>query len=56
MHDGSKRSLADVVEFYDGGGRRNPYLDPLIQPLRLTADEKRALVAFLQSLTSTGGS
>jgi cytochrome c peroxidase len=52
MHDGSKRSLADVVELYDAGGQRNPGLDPLIQPLRLTASEKQALVAFLESLTS----
>jgi cytochrome c peroxidase len=56
MHDGSKRSLEDVIDFYDAGGQPNPGLDPLIRPLRLTADERRALVAFLRSLTSTGGS
>lgn len=55
MHDGSKRSLAEVVEFYDGGGQLSPGLDPLIQPLRLTAAEKQALVAFLESLTSKPG-
>ena len=55
MHDGSKRSLADVVEFYDTGGQRNLGLDPLIRPLRLTASEKQALVAFLESLTSRAG-
>jgi cytochrome c peroxidase len=52
MHDGSKRSLAEVVEFYDGGGQPNPELDPFIRPLRLTATEKDALVAFLEMLTS----
>jgi cytochrome c peroxidase len=56
MHDGSKRSLEDVVDFYDTGARPNPDLDPLIQPLLLTADERRALVAFLRSLTSAGSS
>lgn len=52
MHDGSKRSLEEVVEFYDGGGQPNPGLDPLIQPLRLTLEEKRTVVAFLQALTT----
>jgi cytochrome c peroxidase len=52
MHDGSIGSLADVIEFYDGGGRANPRLDPMIRPLRLTADEKRALLEFLAALTS----
>ena len=55
MHDGSKRSLEDVIDFYDAGGQSNPGLDPLIRPLRLTVDEKRALVSFLQSLTSGRG-
>lgn len=51
MHDGSLATLADVVEFYDNGGRDNPALDPEIRPLNLSASEKRALVAFLESLT-----
>jgi cytochrome c peroxidase len=50
MHDGSMASLPDVIEFYDGGGRSNPWLDPELRPLRLTELEKRQLVAFLQSL------
>lgn len=51
VHDGSLRTLEDVVEFYSEGGRPNPHLDPEIRPLRLTAEEKRALVVFLRSLT-----
>ena len=47
MHDGSVGTLTDVVEFYDQGGTPNPDLDPELRPLRLTDDEKRALVAFL---------
>jgi len=50
MHDGSMVTLEDVIEFYDRGGNRNPYLDPEIRPLRLTAEEKQALLAFLRSL------
>jgi cytochrome c peroxidase len=51
MHDGSLATLEDVIDFYDRGGRPNPYLDPEIRPLRLTLAEKRALVTFLQSLS-----
>jgi cytochrome c peroxidase len=51
MHDGSFRTLPDVVAFYDRGVNRNPNLDGVIQPLRLTAAERRDLVAFLDALT-----
>jgi cytochrome c peroxidase len=52
MHDGSLLTLREVVEFYNAGGRRNPYQTPLLQPLGLTEQEKRALVAFLNTLTT----
>lgn len=53
MHDGSEATLADVVELYDRDGRvQRPSLSPEIRPLRLTTAEKRALVAFLVSLSS----
>lgn len=51
MHDGSLKTLKDVVEFYDGGGTSNPHLDPEIKELKLSAQEKADLVAFLESLT-----
>ena len=51
MHDGSKTTLQDVVNFYDDGGRPNPNLDIEIRPLDLTVEEKRALVSFLRSLS-----
>ena len=51
MHDGSLATLEDVVDFYTDGGRPNPFLDRDLRPLRLTADEKTAVVAFLRSLT-----
>ena len=51
MHDGSLATLADVVEFYDKGGRPNPNLFSIIRPLRLTPEEKQALVRFLESLS-----
>jgi cytochrome c peroxidase len=52
MHDGSLATLEAVVDFYDKGGRPNPNLDPDIRPIGLTANEKRALVAFLRTLGS----
>jgi cytochrome c peroxidase len=50
MHDGSIATLADVIDHYDRGGSANPTLDPLVKPLRLTVNDKRALVAFLRTL------
>lgn len=53
MHDGSEKTLEDVVDFYNKGGGDDPNLDPLIVPLGLTDEEKRALVAFMRkALTS----
>jgi hypothetical protein len=40
-----------VIHYYDGGGRQNPHLDPDIRPLDLAPGEKRALAAFLRSLS-----
>jgi cytochrome c peroxidase len=51
MHDGSLATLEDVIDFYDRGGRPNPSLDPEIRPLRLTAEEKKQLAAFLRTLS-----
>jgi cytochrome c peroxidase len=51
MHNGSKATLEDVVNFYDDGGRPNPNLDIEIRPLGLTVDEKRMLVSFLRALS-----
>lgn len=51
MHDGSLKTLRDVVEYYDKGGKPNAYLNPAIFPLHLTAQEKEDLIAFLGTLT-----
>lgn len=54
MHDGSLKTLEEVVEFYDRGGHPNPYLDVnMIGPLHLTPEERQALVAFLKTLSGT---
>jgi cytochrome c peroxidase len=51
LHDGSEKTLMDVVNFYDRGGVANAHLDPLMLPLHLTARERQDLVAFLEALT-----
>ncbi len=51
FHDGSARTLADVVRFYNQGGRRNINREWDLNALGLTEDEQQDLVAFLESLT-----
>jgi cytochrome c peroxidase len=55
FHNGGKATLTQVVQFYNRGGdfanQNIDNLDPNIEPLGLTADERSALVAFLQALT-----
>jgi cytochrome c peroxidase len=51
MHDGSFRSLEEVIDYYDRGANRHSHLDRELRPLGLTALEKRGLIAFLRSLS-----
>jgi cytochrome c peroxidase len=63
MHDGSIATLDEVIAHYETGGRTiasgpnqgigrdNPNKSPLVRGFSLTAEERRALIAFLESLT-----
>jgi cytochrome c peroxidase len=51
MHDGSLKTLKDVVDFYVGGGNSNPYLDKEIKAINLSGQDRADLVEFLRSLT-----
>ena len=51
MHDGSEKTLLDVINFYDQGGIPNPHLSTDIKKLNLSEQEKADLVEFLKSLT-----
>jgi cytochrome c peroxidase len=51
MHDGSLKTLKDVIDFYVGGGTSNPWRDAKMKELHLTAREKQDLIAFMESLT-----
>jgi cytochrome c peroxidase len=51
MHNGTLRSLREVIDFYDKGGIVNDNLSIHIKPLNLTEEEKGNLIDFLRSLT-----
>ena len=44
-------TLSAVIDHYSSGGKKHPNKDVRIQPLNLTASEKAALLAFLDTLT-----
>jgi cytochrome c peroxidase len=63
MHDGSIATLEDVLDHYASGGRTitdgphrgvgrdNPNKSPIVRGFALTAEQKRDVIAFLQTLT-----
>ncbi|MCV2885702.1 tryptophan tryptophylquinone biosynthesis enzyme MauG [Aestuariibacter sp. AA17] len=52
FHDGSARTLEDVVDHYITGGVVKTNVSPNMKALTLTDKEKADLVAFLEALTS----
>lgn len=53
LHNGSAKTLIEVVELYDRGGLvQRPSLSPEMKPLGLSETEKLDLVAFMNTLTS----
>lgn len=52
MHDGSMKTLEEVVEWYAKGGFPNPTLSKDVKKLDLTAQDKKDLVAFMKACTS----
>ncbi|MGK0638404.1 cytochrome-c peroxidase [Schleiferia thermophila] len=53
MHDGSLKSLEEVIEHYDKGGKNHFAKSPLIKTLRLSDKEKSDLIALLKSFSDT---
>lgn len=51
MHDGSQKTLLEVVEHYAKGGNPNPWLSDKIKKIDLTQQEKLDLVAFMEACT-----
>ena len=52
MHNGSEKTLIDVVRFYNRGGNANPNLDQRMRSLNLSDSEMSDLVKFMRALTS----
>ncbi|MDQ6957731.1 MAG: cytochrome c peroxidase [Mariprofundaceae bacterium] len=50
MHNGSKKSLVEIIDFYNRGGDRIGQGNEL-SPLNLNTQEKKDLLMFLRSLT-----
>lgn len=50
MHDGSQKTLEEVMDFYNKGGEPNAWLDPKVVPLDLTPEEISDIIEFMKSL------
>ena len=48
MHDGSQKTLEEVVEWYAKGGHANPFLSEKVTKLELSEQDKADLVAFMK--------
>jgi len=48
MHDGSLKTLEEVIAHYVKGGTPGPHVDEEIYPLKLTSEETADLVTFLK--------
>ena len=53
FHDGSAKTLMDVVNLYAKGGEVTTNIDPNIKKLKLSKRDKEDLVAFMNALTGT---
>jgi len=50
MHDGSEKTLKQVIDFYAGKGNSNPNLDPEMLKIHLSSQDRSDLVDFLKAL------
>jgi cytochrome c peroxidase len=51
FHDGSAATLEEAVDYMLSGGHEDPHLDEQMKPIKLSAAEKKDLIAFLRALT-----
>ena len=54
MHDGSVKTLGEVLNIYAKGGLPNPHLDTRLTPFYLDEQTKQDLLAFLDALNGEG--
>lgn len=53
MHNGSFATMEDVLNHYASRGKPSPNKDPLVNDVKITAEHKKAIIAFLHTLTDT---
>jgi cytochrome c peroxidase len=53
MHDGSQKTLKEVVQWYNRGGHANPHLSENVKKLNLTEQQVDDLVEFMKACTGT---
>lgn len=58
MHNGSLKTLEEVIDFYDSGVKNSPWVDPFIAKhlplgLQLTPEQKQDLISFLLTMTDS---
>lgn len=53
MHDASSTNLDEVIRHYEKGGLDRPSRSPLMMPVEVSEQERRDLVAFMETLTGT---
>ena len=53
MHNGSLKTLAEVITFLSQGGGEDLHKTTLLKQVSLSSDEQAALVAFLENLSGT---
>lgn len=51
MHDGSIKTMREVIQHYSNGGKKNKQKSNLIKPINLTEIEQKNLIEFLKTLT-----
>jgi len=54
MHDGSIKTLEEVIDYYDKGGNPNKNLHHTMKPLHLSDADKKAMLSFLKALNGEG--
>lgn len=52
MHDGSLKTMEEVIAHYEGGGISRPSLSVAMVPLSLTDQDREDLITFLATLTA----
>ena len=50
MHDGSMKSMDEVIEHYEKGGKSRPSLSPEMKRIKLSKQEREDLLAYLGTL------